>query len=216
MRSKTLGLVFSVSASLLGACSIQEGSDSSSELFYPSAQMVFDKHAGHYPDGGQTRILGKEEIVVSGGTYGQPFVVNGKEVATPGYVMSLYIADFNEDGYSEFCLGCSLGSGWINESVFVYDYHNEKGLFTLSDRQSHDYYFGVLNGTDCLFVFEYKVMTTEPLLRQGRIGYCGCGEITVDWEEASTSSQESASSPLSHHMQTTVLIHSGLFFISNV
>ena len=179
-------ILLAASLSFLFGCGNEANPD---QIKFPSSRMVSDAYHGE-----QILVHGPEDIAISGGGYADPFVVNGKEVPTPGYVMSVYTADFNEDGYPELCLECSTGSGFINESIFIYDYHNRNPLFTLSDRKSHDYRLGFLDDEGFLYAYEYPVLKKEMMLRYGRIGYRRSGEIVVEWkqnQESGTTESES-------------------------
>ena len=96
-------------------------------------------------------------------------------------VFSFYAADFNNDGYRELCLGVSVGSGIIDERIEIYDYHNNKVIFSLNDRFNHDYYL-TLSG-ERLFVKETKSMKPDKITRYGSFYADNKGTVSVVWDD---------------------------------
>ncbi len=53
-------------------------------------------------------------------------------------VWNVYLADLNGDGKREICSAVSMGSGFVDERIYAYDFANGK-LYELSDRFSYNY-----------------------------------------------------------------------------
>ena len=121
-----------------------------------------------------------KDIVFTRTSYDYSLEANGERLF--GGVFSFYAADFNNDGYRELCLGVSVGSGIIDERIMIYDYHNDKVIFSLDDRLNHDYYLTLNN--DQLYAKETKPMKPEKQTRYG--GFCvnNEGKISIDWHES--------------------------------
>lgn len=198
MNYKKLTSILGLSAALVtvscGNSSVpssdhSSGESSNAQIWYPSATKIYDDYKdGYHEESNEYVLPDRDQTLVTRSSTNGRFSVGGKEIALPGYSMCLYIADFNRDGYPELCLGCSLGSGIINESIYIYDYHNEQELLVLSDRKEHDYFLDFYAGGDHLFVLEYPVMKREPLLRYGALGYDNSGTLIVNWVDVSSSS----------------------------
>lgn len=60
-------------------------------------------------------------------------------------VWSVYLADLNGDGKREICSCVSMGSGIVDERVYVYDYANGK-LYELEDRFHYNYRLELRDG----------------------------------------------------------------------
>ena len=102
-------------------------------------------------------------------------------------VFSFYAADFNNDGYRELCLGVSVGSGMIDERIEIYDYHNNKFIYSLSDRFNHDYYLTLNDGR--LGVKETGSMKPGLITRMGSFNVDGKGNIFIDWDNVNTNAK---------------------------
>ncbi len=66
---------------------------------------------------------------------------------------TVYLADLNGDGCRELCLDTSIGSGIVDQRVWVYDYANSE-MYQLSDRGRYDYTLALEDG-----VLKYKCYT---------------------------------------------------------
>lgn len=84
-------------------------------------------------------------------------------------VWGVYLADLNGDGKREICSTVSMGSGMIDERIYVYDYANGK-LYGLEDRFHYNYRLELRDGV--LMYVKYPEPTpansnleeiTEPL-----------------------------------------------------
>lgn len=84
-------------------------------------------------------------------------------------VWGVYLADLNGDGKREICSTVSMGSGIVDERVYVYDYANGK-LYELEDRFHYNYRLELRDGV--LMYVKYPEPTpansnleeiTEPL-----------------------------------------------------
>ena len=102
-------------------------------------------------------------------------------------VFSFYAADFNNDGYRELCLGVSVGSGMIDERIEIYDYHNNKFIYSLNDRFNHDYYLTLNDGR--LGVKETGPMKPGLITRMGSFNVDGKGNIFIDWDNVNTNAK---------------------------
>ena len=60
-------------------------------------------------------------------------------------IWSVYFADLNGDGKREICSAVSIGSGIVDERIYVYDYANG-ALFVLQDRFYHNYSLELKDG----------------------------------------------------------------------
>ena len=60
-------------------------------------------------------------------------------------VWNVYFADLNGDGFPELCATISVGSGYIDNRVAVYDYANDR-QYDLSDRSWYDYVLSMEDG----------------------------------------------------------------------
>ena len=60
-------------------------------------------------------------------------------------VWGVYLADLNGDGKREICSTVSMGSGIVDERVYVYDYANGK-LYELEDRFHYNYRLELRDG----------------------------------------------------------------------
>ena len=93
---------------------------------------------------------------------------------------SFYTDDLNGDGYSELCFGVSYGSGLVDSRIWIYDYVNQKIIFSLADRGEHDYLFFKRNDVLCVKEFDFD---TQDVTRTGVISYNGTeGEVVWDSE----------------------------------
>lgn len=86
---------------------------------------------------------------------------------TRRYVMSgtpLYLADLNGDGNREFCTTGTLGSGIIDQRIYVYDFADDM-RYTLHQRTEYDYDLSLVDGK--LIALRYAYMgiyrDQEPL-----------------------------------------------------
>lgn len=72
---------------------------------------------------------------------------NGEErsIVSGMPLWNAFFTDLNADGYPELCTTASWGSGIVSDSVFVFDYHNDKA-YGLSDRMNYDYSLYLKNG----------------------------------------------------------------------
>ncbi|MCR5091983.1 MAG: hypothetical protein K6B51_04750 [Bacilli bacterium] len=104
---------------------------------------IFNRHTGGYPRAGSFEL---EEFD------SQAFVVDDYGTVTNEkfeFRMSpdaLFLKDINHDGYRDFCMVHSDGSGFINYYVQIYDLHNEQTIFRISERFSFDYFLCLDNG----------------------------------------------------------------------
>ena len=92
---------------------------------------------------------------------------------------SFYIADFNNDGYRDFCLGVSFGSGYIDDRISIYDYHNQVTLYSIDDRFSHNYYFFLRSNRLCI---KETNASDDKQVRAGSF-YVENGNVLVNWNE---------------------------------
>jgi hypothetical protein len=60
-------------------------------------------------------------------------------------IWNIYLADLNGDGLPEFCATINVGSGFIDERIYVYDYAAKKS-YELSDRFHHNYSLSLKEG----------------------------------------------------------------------
>lgn len=93
---------------------------------------------------------------------------------------SLYVADFNNDGYRELCAGFPVGSGFIDERIIIYDYHNKQVLFDLNDRFNNDYYLFLDNGYLAVQEVSYS---SSKINRKGRFQVTKEGKVSIDWPD---------------------------------
>ena len=151
--------------------------------FYDKAEKGFS--LSEYPDvtfylDRKTSELKANEEVIHYCTYG---------------LTSLYVADFNKDGFREICIGFSVGSGIIDERIDIYDYHNSETIFELSHRggyqdQGYDYYL-FLDESNCLCVEETLIMNRNEKTRSGRFVTDTNGEISVFWQDSHNNNNNS-------------------------
>lgn len=80
--------------------------------------------------------------------------------------MNAYFCDLTGDGVSELCATVSVGSGWIDERIWVYDYTVDK-IYELEDRWNYSYFLSIWG--DELVVSKVKVNTREPIIEQGAL-----------------------------------------------
>ena len=104
------------------------------------------------------------------------------EICKNGYVMAAYAYDLNLDGYRELCVNCSMGSGWIDERVVIYDYKNQRVLLEINDRQNHSYYLQL--NDEGLYIIETLVLNPSHKTRIGRFTN-EKGNLFVSWEDVS-------------------------------
>lgn len=60
-------------------------------------------------------------------------------------VWNVYLADLNGDGIREICSAVSMGSGFVDERIYAYDYANGK-LYELNDRFRYNYSLELRDG----------------------------------------------------------------------
>lgn len=70
---------------------------------------------------------------------------NGETLFSGMPVWSVYLADLNGDGLREIASCASLGSGIIDERIYVYDY-SSKQLYVLKNRMKSDFTLFMNNG----------------------------------------------------------------------
>ena len=160
--------------------------------FYDKAEKGFS--LSEYPDvtfylDRKTSELKANEEVIHYCTYG---------------LTSLYVADFNKDGFREICICFGVGSGITDMRVDIYDYHNSETIFELSHRggyqdQGYDYYL-FLDESNYLCVEETLMMNRNEKTRTGRFVTDTNGDISVFWQDYhdngnNNSSSSSSSNP---------------------
>ena len=160
--------------------------------FYDKAEKGFS--LSEYPDvtfylDRKTSELKANEEVIHYCTYG---------------LTSLYVADFNKDGFREICICFGVGSGITDMRIDIYDYHNSETIFELSHRggyqdQGYDYYL-FLDESNYLCVEETLMMNRNEKTRTGRFVTDTNGEISVFWQDYhdngnNNSSSSSSSNP---------------------
>ena len=64
---------------------------------------------------------------------------NKGNVIVEFWLKDVFVADVNNDGYRDICTNLSVGSGFINDVIYIYDYKNEKVLYEKSERFEYDY-----------------------------------------------------------------------------
>ena len=112
-------------------------------------------------------------------------LANDKEIGL-FRVFTFYAADFNDDSYRELCVGVSNGNGYINEEIYIYDYHNNQLLYSLSHRggygdEGRDYYLYVDSNKLC--VKETVVMEFDKTTRLGKFVINDKHVYDVCWTE---------------------------------
>ena len=115
-------------------------------------------------------------------------LANDKEIGL-FRVFTFYAADFNDDSYRELCVGISSGNGYINEEIYIYDYHNNQLLYSLSHRggygdEGRDYYLYVDSNKLC--VKETVVMEFDKTTRLGKFVINDKHGYDVCWTEVDT------------------------------
>jgi len=80
--------------------------------------------------------------------------------------MNAYFCDLTGDGVSELCATVSVGSGWVDERIWVYDYTVDK-IYELEDRWNYSYILSIWG--DELVVSKVKANTREPIIEQGAL-----------------------------------------------
>ncbi len=71
-------------------------------------------------------------------------------------VWNIYFYDVTLDGIPDICSTVSIGSGWIDERIMIYDYQN-KTLYTIEDRFNTNYTLQSENGV----LYLYATPSTE-------------------------------------------------------
>ena len=136
-----------------------------------NAKMIFD----FYIDG---RNLNISEVILPEFP-DKELTVENLNTLVPGNIMSLYTCDFTGDGYPELCIGSSWGSGYINESITIIDYKNDKTIFMLGERFSNDVYFRLKD--EELWIIETLPMERDKITRKGKLVYLN-NKICVEYE----------------------------------
>ena len=138
---------------------------------------IFNRHTGGYPRAGSFEL---EEFD------SQAFVVDDHGTVTNEkykFRMSpyaLFLKDVNHDGYRDFCMVDSYGSGFINYYVEIYDLHNEQTIFSLSERFSFDYFLYLDNGN--LKIKRCDIFSDRGDYDSGVFHFKPSRGVYVEWE----------------------------------
>lgn len=81
-------------------------------------------------------------------------------------IMSVYFCDLNSDGLRELCSTVSVGSGIIDERIYVADYANN-AVHELSDRGRCNYRFSLKDGRPWAEKYPYGSGVTEAVKESG-------------------------------------------------
>ena len=90
---------------------------------------------------------------------------NGETLFFGMPVWSVYLADLNGDGLREIASCASLGSGIIDERIYVYDY-SSKQLYVLKNRMKSDFTLFMNNGE--VWVRESKY-ASDDVIRERKL-----------------------------------------------
>jgi len=104
-------------------------------------------------------------------------------------VYSLYLADVNNDGYLDFIYTTAGGRSYstTGEWIGIFDYHNDKELYSLDDPCQYDYHLSFEEGKLCVtqYITDYydskNVLELDRIVGKGILDYSG-SDITTKWE----------------------------------
>lgn len=94
---------------------------------------------------------------------------NKGNVIVEFWLKDVFVADVNNDGYRDICTNLSVGSGFINDVIYIYDYKNEKVLYEKSERFEYDYCLS-LNEKSYLIAYKYQSYDRK-LVGKGYLSY---------------------------------------------
>ncbi len=97
-------------------------------------------------------------------------------------IWSFFLYDVNKDGYRDFCFTESVGSGIISNNVSVYDYHNDKEIFRLSERSRFNYFFYINQDNDLSVRKDSNNYINVSTLGIGKLAYETTKGVHVAWE----------------------------------
>lgn len=127
----------------------------------PVAKKIWDRYLGEYELSGSEIVLDEFPDEV--------FTRDSLSTLVIGNVFSFYTCDFTGDGYPELCLGSSVGSGYINESVSIIDYKNKKTLAVLGTRFENDVYLSLIDNS--LWITYTMPMQPNEVIKEGKLSY---------------------------------------------
>ena len=104
-------------------------------------------------------------------------------------VYSLFLADVNNDGYLDFIYSTAGGRSYstMGEWIGIFDYHNDKELYSLDDPCQYDYRLSFEEGKLCVtqYITDYydskNVLELGRIVGKGILDYSG-SDITTKWE----------------------------------
>lgn len=89
-----------------------------------------------------------------------------EEISLPSYCLSAFFCDLSGDGVPELCVTVSVGSGWVDERILVYDYIADK-TYQLEDRWNCNYILSLIDHK--LVVSRIYVQDSTAALEQGSL-----------------------------------------------
>ena len=107
-------------------------------------------------------------------------LTNGTCGADVSHAQSLFVKDVNNDGYRDFCMVSSSGSGVVYFFVEIYDLHNREKIFTLSERQCFSYFLSIDDGD--LAIRRVKQYYDDEEYGRGVFRFDKSRGVYVEWE----------------------------------
>ena len=147
----------SASESTPGSSEVALGSENitSNNDKYIIGRRVFDNDYNNYPNPKATLKIDEfPNLEFSYNQLDSSYYLEGLGIAF-NYCCSFYIADVNQDGYSDICYSYVKGSGIVNYGIAIYDIQNNTVLLEKEDRGEFDYLFD-LDDNGCLLIEELE------------------------------------------------------------
>ena len=94
---------------------------------------------------------------------------------------AVYVFDANNDGYRDFCLVNSDGSGVIYWYVTIYDLHNQKEIFRHWERLRYSYFLELIENN--LYVRQVNVYYSDETINKGKISFDKTKGVYIDWNK---------------------------------